>query len=54
LSLFAAGLRDLRRVVASLNRPGGNATGVASISKALETKRLEILRELAPKATIIA
>jgi putative ABC transport system substrate-binding protein len=39
--------------VASLNRPGGNVTGVVFISGVLGPKRLELLRQLVPKATII-
>jgi putative ABC transport system substrate-binding protein len=38
-------------LVASFNRPGGNATGVSFLSAATETKRLGLLRELLPKAT---
>src|SRR5262245_35737029 len=35
-------------LVGSLNRPGGNITGVSFVSGELATKRLEILRQLAP------
>jgi len=41
-------------LVASLNRPGGNLTGVFFLSRALETKRLALLREMVPAATSIA
>ena len=41
-------------VVASLNRPGGNVTGVCQIYGALGGKRLELIRELVPKASLIA
>ena len=41
-------------LVASLNRPGGNVTGISMLYGALGTKRLELLRELAPSASTIA
>jgi putative tryptophan/tyrosine transport system substrate-binding protein len=40
-------------LVASLNRPGGNRTGVSLLTAALAPKRLEILREVVPKASVI-
>src|SRR6516164_160904 len=40
--------------VANLNRPGGNLTGVTSLGVEVESKRLELLHELAPTATVIA
>src|SRR5262245_60416950 len=41
-------------LVASLSRPGGNLTGVTSLNQEVAPKRLELLRELLPKATTIA
>jgi putative ABC transport system substrate-binding protein len=41
-------------IIASLNRPGGNITGLTSISPELEGKRIELLREVIPKLSHIA
>jgi len=41
-------------LVASMNRPDGNVTGVSRLSLILGPKRLELLRELVPQATVIA
>jgi putative tryptophan/tyrosine transport system substrate-binding protein len=41
-------------VVASLNRPGGNVTGTSFLTVGLGTKRLELLYELVPRASVIA
>src|SRR5262245_60966815 len=53
--VFAIGFDPVRYgLVASLNRPRENLTGVTFFSAALGTKRVELLRELVPKAKSIA
>jgi putative tryptophan/tyrosine transport system substrate-binding protein len=41
-------------LVASLNHPGGNATGINVVSNEIEAKRLGLLREVVPAANTIA
>ena len=41
-------------LVASLNRPGGNVTGVSFFSGLLGAKQLDLLRQLAPRAALMA
>lgn len=43
----------LAGLVDSLNRPGGNVTGVYMLTVALEPKRLELIHELVPSAAVI-
>jgi putative tryptophan/tyrosine transport system substrate-binding protein len=53
--LFIGGANPVSEgLVASFNRPGGNVTGVSTYMSELAPKRLELLRELMPRATKIA
>jgi putative ABC transport system substrate-binding protein len=53
--VFTTGSDPVRDgLVTSMSRPGGNITGVVFITATLGAKRLELLRQLVPKATRIA
>ena len=52
--VFANGTDPVREgLVPTLNRPGGNVTGISFVTAALVPKRLELLRELVPTASVI-
>lgn len=53
--VFQAGADPVEiRLVESLNRPGGNLTGVSLLTTTLAAKRLEVLKELVPTASLMA
>jgi putative ABC transport system substrate-binding protein len=52
--VFVSGDAVRDGLVQSLNRPGGNATGVSLLITEIEAKRLGLLRELVPTAMLIA
>jgi putative tryptophan/tyrosine transport system substrate-binding protein len=53
--VFQTGVNPVEvELVAALNRPGGNLTGVTSMNLELGPKRFELLHELVPTATIFA
>jgi len=53
--VFLTGSDPIRAgLVSSINRPTGNVTGIAFMFTLLGAKNLQLLRELVPKATVIA
>jgi putative tryptophan/tyrosine transport system substrate-binding protein len=53
--VFVSGADPVQEgLVTSLNKPGGNATGVSPLLPAMEGKRLGLLREITPNAALIA
>jgi putative ABC transport system substrate-binding protein len=52
--VFATGGDPIKAgLVASLNRPGGNVTGVSFLTETLVTKQFEVLHQTVPSATLI-
>jgi putative ABC transport system substrate-binding protein len=54
IPVVVASIGDPLTVVTSLSHPGGNVTGLSSLTSDLEAKRVELLRELVPAAARIA
>jgi putative tryptophan/tyrosine transport system substrate-binding protein len=54
LVMVAVGEPVATGLVASLGRPGGNITGLTSMSSEMEGKRLELLKEVVPKISHVA
>jgi putative tryptophan/tyrosine transport system substrate-binding protein len=53
--VFAGGSDPIKDgLIPNLNRPGSNITGIVFFGGAVGTKRLELLRQFVPKATLIA
>ncbi len=53
--IFTTGADPVRQgLVTSLHRPGGNVTGVTNLDQVVESKRLELVHELIPTATLVA
>jgi putative ABC transport system substrate-binding protein len=52
--VFISGDPVAEKIVSNLARPGGNLTGFAVLAGELEAKRLEVLRELLPRAKRVA
>jgi putative ABC transport system substrate-binding protein len=53
--VFAVGTDPIKTgIVASLNQPGGNVTGATFFANELAAKRLGLLHEMLPRATVIA
>jgi putative ABC transport system substrate-binding protein len=51
---FGASFPDKTGLVQSLSRPGGNATGLSSVAAELAGKKLQLLKEIAPKISRVA